>query len=86
VASLVGHDPTNSRVFGMHQDGNTFMVSEDEGLTWSAVHQNAVTDAQGAVDFVPAIDVPWTDYNTLAQGDPATAKIIGTWGGEFTLD
>lgn len=83
LASVVGHDPVTGRLFGLHQNGQTFMASDDLGQMWATVHNSSVLTAKDSLDFLSAVNVPWVDTTNLTTGAPAVDKRMNTWGASF---
>ncbi|WAR25111.1 hypothetical protein MAR_010815 [Mya arenaria] len=84
LATLVGIESSQNRVYGYAQDKTTVMVSVDDGVTWQATMATVLAADKLMMDWADAIAVPETDDVNLDQVTPHLAFTQGQWGATYT--
>jgi len=85
VVNVNGYVISLQQLYGIDASRRAFMVSEDNGLTWYSTSSQRFTWATNqALDYVPAVQVPWVQGAGLTSAAPVTPYVVANWGGTST--
>ena len=80
IGSMLGMEPTQTRVYAYDNDMETVRVSVDSGVTWNAADDTALAEDR-LTDWVDAMEVPLEASLDLDVLIPTQMYTSTDWGG-----
>ena len=85
VVNVNGYVVSLQQLYGIDVNRRSFMISEDNGLSWQATSTQRFTwAASQGPNYVSAVPVPWIQGSGLTSGAPVVPYIVANWAGTTT--
>jgi len=82
VVNVNGYVASVEQLYGIDASRRSFLVSEDDGVTWQSTSSQRFTwAASQGPDFTSAVTVPWIQGSGLTSAAPVVPYVVAGWGG-----